>query len=155
MSILKFDKLKSAFLIAGVVISLGVVSIDNKATAMSFGADGPTLADIQMAIDKNHLDVAIKDLKAFIGENLKNADAWNLLGFSYRKAGQLDLSWDAYERALTIDPEHLGANEYLGELYIAQGNMEQAGTQLHKLMILCPSGCEAFDTLKAAIEKAE
>lgn len=133
---------------------LASVSAVNMASAMSFSADGPTLEDIQKAIDTNMLDMAIKDLKGFLTANPKSADGWNLLGYSYRMDGKLDLSWDSYERALTLDPDHLGALEYLGELYITQGNMDQANAQLHKLMVLCPSGCEAFDTLKKSIDGA-
>ena len=48
----------------------------------------------------------------------KNADAWNLLGFTYRKLGQLDDSDAAYLTVLSINPDHLGALEYQGELFI-------------------------------------
>jgi len=149
--------MKSSFVksvIAGIV-GLGMISSASLTYAMSFGSDGPTLEDIQGAIDKEHYDIAAKDLKAMLEGDLKNADAWNLLGYSYRKMGQFDLSWDAYERALTLNPDHLGANEYLGELYITQGNMEQAGMQLEKLMVLCPTSCEAFENLKKAIAAAQ
>ncbi|MDX1739576.1 MAG: tetratricopeptide repeat protein [Alphaproteobacteria bacterium] len=154
---MKFHKKTIATLFAGAfVFALGaeVLNPTNSAQAMSFGGATPDLMEIQKVVDKGMYDTAIKDLQALLEKDNQNADAWNLLGFSYRKSGELDLSWDAYERALTLKPDHLGANEYLGELYIAQGNMDQANVQLEKLMLLCPSGCEAYDNLKAAIAKA-
>lgn len=137
------------------VIGLGMVSSISLSHAMTFNGEAPTLDDIKKLVDVGEYDKAIMDLKMVLDMDLKNADGWNLLGYTYRQAGQLDLAWDAYERALTLDPDHLGANEYIGELYLKQGNMEQAGAQLQKLMVLCPTGCEAYDTLKASIESAQ
>ncbi|MTI11313.1 tetratricopeptide repeat protein [Curvivirga aplysinae] len=144
--------LKSA--LAG-VLGLGMVTSISLTHAMSFNGEAPSLDDIQKLVDVGEYDKAIMDLKAVLDMDLKNADGWNLLGYTYRKSGQLDLAWDAYERALTLDPDHLGATEYIGELYVTQGNLEQADVQLQKLMVLCPTGCEAYDTLKASIAAAQ
>ncbi len=57
-----------------------------------------------------------------------------------------------YDQALTIDPKHKGANEYLGELYLKLGQLEKAEAQLARLDDICTFGCEEYDELKAAIE---
>jgi tetratricopeptide (TPR) repeat protein len=80
-----------------------------------------------------------------------NADAWNYLGFSNRKLKDFDQALNAYQKALAINPDHLGANEYLGELYLQTGDLENARERLNKLDDICPSGCEELDDLKAAI----
>lgn len=138
-----------AAVIAGLLFS-------GPALAMSFGSDEPTpdLKTAQSHADSGNYDDAIKTLQAILENDSNNADAWNLLGYSYRKNDNLDHAWDAYERALTIEPNHLGANEYIGELYLRQGNVEQAQAQLEKLKILCPDGCTELDTLQNAINKA-
>lgn len=138
-----------ATILAGLLLS-------GPALAMSFGSDAPApdMKTAQEQADDGRFDDAIKTLQALLEKDSGNADAWNLLGYSYRKNDNLDRAWDAYERALTIEPNHLGANEYIGELYLRQGNLEQAQAQLEKLKILCPDGCEELATLRQAIQKA-
>lgn len=138
-----------ATVIAGLLMS-------GPALAMSFGNSEPTpdLKTAQSQADDGKYGEAIKTLQALLEKDGNNADAWNLLGFSYRKSDNLDRAWDAYERALTIEPNHLGANEYIGELYLRQGNVEQAKAQLEKLKILCPDGCTELTTLQTSIQKA-
>ena len=95
-----------ATVIAGLLMS-------GPALAMSFGNREPTpaLKTAQSQADDGKYGEAIKTLQALLEKDGNNADAWNLLGFSYRKSDNLDRAWDAYERALTIEPNHLGANE--------------------------------------------
>ena len=110
---------------------------------------------IQELLDKKDYEKAVSTLKMAISKDVTDATAWNLLGYTYRTSGQYEEAWEAYEQALTLEPGHLGANEYLGELYLLQGNMEGARAQLAKLEKLCPNGCDALDMLKASIAKKQ
>ena len=92
-------------------------------------------------------------LASLIKSNPKNADAWNLLGFSYRKLGQLDDSNKAYLKVLAINPNHLGALEYQGELFITTHKIDAAKANLAKLQKLCGS-CEQAQDLKKALSTA-
>ena len=83
------------------------------------------------------------------------ADVWSLLGFSRRKLGRFDAAETAYDRALALDPGHLGALEYLGELRLEQGNVEAAQALLRRLEALCPFGCEERTELAEAIRAAQ
>ena len=76
----------------------------------------------------------------------------SLLGYCARRLGRLDESHAHYQRALRLDPAHLGAHEYLGELYLQRGEPEQARAQLAELEILCPQGCEEHSELAEAID---
>ncbi len=60
----------------------------------------------------------------------KNANAWNMLGYSYRKSGKLQPAFEAYWECLRLDPEHAGGHEYLGEAYLMSGKLEQAKNEL-------------------------
>ena len=80
-----------------------------------------------------------------------NADVLNMLGFAHRKLGRVETAFDFYREALTIEPRHLGANEYLGELYLETGELERAEERLGELAIACPSGCEEREELSEAI----
>ena len=57
----------------------------------------------------------------------------NLLGFCHRKLKDVTLAEEYYLRALSIDPEHKGANEYLGELYLETDRLEKAEERLRVL----------------------
>jgi tetratricopeptide (TPR) repeat protein len=85
----------------------------------------------------------------------RNADAWNYVGFCHRKLKQLDPALVAYQKALVIDPDHRGANEYLGELYLEMGDTAKARERLEKLRTLCRSGCRELDDLNGAIQAHE
>ena len=82
------------------------------------------------------------------------ADIYNLLGFSYRKLEnpELDKSFAAYMMALEIDPEHAGAHEYLGELYLMRDQKNQAMRMLSKLENLVGKNAEEYKDLLQAIE---
>ena len=94
---------------------------------------------------------ALASLQKVVQADPRNADAWNYIGFSQRNLQHYDESLAAYQKALAINPNHRGANEYLGELYLKTGNLEKAREQLSKLQSLCPGGCEEYDDLKKAV----
>lgn len=113
----------------------------------------PTLvskAKIQIKA-KNYLS-AIELLNKALQKKPQNADIYNLLGYSYRKSGDLKNGHINYNMALKIDPEHKGTLEYQGELFLMEGNMAKAKENLKKLDDICFLGCEEYDDLKEAIE---
>lgn len=83
-----------------------------------------------------------------------HADVLNYMGFTSRKLGRLDSALSYYREALRLDPNHLGATEYLGELYIQMGELERARTQLARLDQLCAYGCAQREELARWIEGA-
>ena len=82
-----------------------------------------------------------------------NADVNNLLGFVNRKLKQYAQSATYYTKALKIDPNHLGALEYQGELFMIQKKTALAKKNLDKLKQLCGVKCEEYLDLKKVIDK--
>jgi Flp pilus assembly protein TadD len=131
------------------------------ATAAAWGAGGgggdealPSSADMQKAvaaIQAARYPEAITLLRAHVARSPNDADAFNWLGFAYRKSGQLDLAFTNYKRALSIDPKHLGVHEYLGEAWLQAGQPDKADEELRTLATLCPGGCEQRTDLQQAI----
>ena len=97
--------------------------------------------------------VAIKNLERAARISPNNPDVYNLLGYSHRKLDQLEKAFDYYWKALKLDPRHLGANEYIGELYLRTNNLKKAEEHLAVLDDVCLFGCDEYDDLKDAIEK--
>ena len=80
-----------------------------------------------------------------------NADVNNLLGYTSRKLKQYAASASYYAKALRIDPEHLDALEYQGELFVTTKKLPMAKKNLNKLEKLCGIGCPQYQDLKKAI----
>ncbi|MHA1570807.1 MAG: tetratricopeptide repeat protein, partial [Alphaproteobacteria bacterium] len=57
-----------------------------------------------------------------------------------------------YDKALALDPNHKGAHEYLGEMFLILNDLASAQRQLETLATICPRGCEQRDDLQQAIE---
>jgi tetratricopeptide (TPR) repeat protein len=81
-------------------------------------------------------------------------DVLNYMGFVSRKLGRYDDAISYYSAALRIDPNHLGATEYLGELYVQLGQIDRAERQLARLDELCAYGCEQREELARWIATA-
>lgn len=107
------------------------------------------------AVEAKDFKGALPHLTKAVQETPKDADAHNLLGYSYRKIGQYDKATEHYQTALKLDPGHLGAHEYMGELYLETGRLPEAEKELQALSKACPwfGKCEEREDLKAAIEK--
>ena len=108
-------------------------------------------AKAQREIKKGDYQDAIELLRKVVRKQPRNADAYNLLGFSYRKLERFDTAHKYYTRSLKIDPNHKGALEYLGELYVDTGDLKNAEAMLARLAAVCPSGCEEKDDLSEKI----
>ena len=102
-------------------------------------------------IRKKRFGDAVPVLENVLVSEPGNADAWNLLGYSLRKQKKYDMAEKRYLRALDINPRHVGALEYLGELYAETGRRKQAEDMLGRLKSACTAGCEEVSELQAAI----
>ncbi len=77
------------------------------------------------------------------------ADTLNYLGFTTRKLGDFKNGEKYYLLGLEIDPNHVGINEYLGELYVATNRMNLAKERLN---VLEGCNCEEYNQLKGVID---
>ncbi len=94
---------------------------------------------------------AITLLEAEVAANKGTANVYNYLGYAHRNLGNYDAAFKHYATALKMEPEHRGAHEYVGQTYLAVGNLEMAKKHLDALDRICFFGCEEYDDLKAAV----
>ena len=73
----------------------------------------------------------------------------NYLGFTTRKLGDYENGEKYYLQGLKIEPNHVGINEYLGELYVATNRLNLAK---ERLKILENCNCKEYTQLKEVIE---
>ena len=91
-------------------------------------------------------------LKLLIKSNKKkpnNPDTLNYLGFTTRKLGDYENGEKFYLEGLAIEPNHIGINEYLGELYVVTNRISLAK---ERLKILENCNCEEYILLKEIID---
>lgn len=119
--------------------------------------DKPAAADpLAMArarIQAKQWPAAIDELRKLNATS--NADWNNLSGYAQRKQATPDLAAAQryYDAALRINPKHLGALEYAGELALMKGELPVAEARLVALDKACNARCEEFDDLKKAIAR--
>ena len=87
-------------------------------------------------IKKKKYDNAIEKLMDLVdvsSSDFTKADVFNEIGFAFRKSNDLDNASKYYIMALREDPNHLGALQYQGEMFVDLGQKDNALTNLNKL----------------------
>ena len=136
--------------IAGLALAFG--------TAATHAADAPAsgpdkLSAARTQIDAKKWPAAIEELKRV--NDTGSADWNNLMGYSQRKNAPPDYAAAEkyYDEALRIEPQHRGALEYSGELYLITGNLPKAEARLAALDKACRLPCEEYTDLKKSVER--
>jgi tetratricopeptide (TPR) repeat protein len=112
--------------------------------------DAPDLTSVRAKIKAKDFKGALDELTPMLA-TYQHADVYNLMGFALRKTGDYQQAYTFYRKALDFDPDHKGALEYLGELYVETGQVEKAKENVVRLKQLCPSGCEELADLEKAV----
>ncbi len=112
-------------------------------------------ADAVKLINLGQYQTAINVLYSAQFEVGLHADIQNYLGYTHRKLGQYEQAKSYYAKALQLNPNHIGAHEYLGELYIEIGDMKNAKRQLASLDKLCGFGCAEREELARLVNVRE
>jgi len=142
--------LPSAALLLGTVAPMtsGAVDVPNRNSPL----EDLAMREGRDAVKSQQWERAIALLQPYLRAQPQDADGHNLLAFSLRKLGRHAESETAYDRALALDPNHLGAHEYRGELMLLLGRREQALVHLQALERLCGLQCEEYQELRRAID---
>ena len=135
-----------ALLALGGPAAFAAGSSDNTADESGAFADG------KKAVAAQNWSEAIDQFTQATKDSPNDADAWNMLVYSYRMSGDIESAFANYQTALAIDPEHKDAHEYIGEAYLQIGDLAGAQKHLDMLDEICWLGCEQEDELAAAIE---
>tara|TARA_A100001011_G_scaffold218231_2_gene226157 strand:- start:174 stop:665 length:492 start_codon:yes stop_codon:yes gene_type:complete len=146
--LLKIFLLNSSLLLAAPSIPL------NTSNNYQLDVNAPTiLKDIIKFLEDKDYQSAIDAGEKAVKYYPDNADAWNYLGYSFRKAEFYDQSKIAYEKALKINPKHTGALEYYGELFLTLGQLNKAQEMLNRLKDICSINCNDMKKLEKAIKE--
>lgn len=79
----------------------------------------------------------------------------NMLGFSHRKSGRIEVGLGYYQEALAANPDFVLAREYMGEAYLTLGDIAAAKAQLSEIGTRCGTGCAEYAALAKQVAAAE
>ena len=111
------------------------------------------LAPARAQIAQRNWPAAIVELKRV--NDPASADWQNLIGYSLRKQQPPDhaAAERHYDEALRLNPQHRGALEYSGELYLLTHRLPLAEARLAALDKACLLPCEEYTDLKQSIAR--
>jgi len=135
-----------AVFLLGATMAVPTFAVDTSQTR-----DVPDLTAVRAKVKAKDWTGAITDLNELIDKGTQHADVYNLLGFSLRNSGDVKGAQTFYKKALEFDPDHKGALEYQGELYVMLRDFAKARENVARLTKLCPQGCEELEDLQKAI----
>ncbi len=133
------------------------------AVAIAPTAHGVVASDTTPAGSNANYDIGAEAVKArdwdraafylglAAGAEPDNPDVQNLLGYTFRNQRKFELAFTHYGMALKLDPNHRGANEYIGEAYLLTGNRAKAAEHLAALERICGRNCEEYQDLARAL----
>ena len=77
--------------------------------------------------------------RTVVGADPGLKEAWNLIGYTSRRLGELEESLSAYDAALKLEPDYPEAIEYRAELFLLTGRLAQAREAFELLQKSNPS----------------
>lgn len=169
-------------LVRSLVSAAGVAALSLAVVPMqSFADDGPAKPRIDCSKPKNKNKDACKPHHGVSDDELVNGAYWlahagkyaealtvlasvadkdnpralNAQGFATRKLGNVDGALPFYTRALALAPDYVQAREYLGEAFLAKGDLANAQAQLGEIERRAGSASVSFANLKREITAYE
>ena len=113
---------------------------------------GLTKTEYLLAVGK--YTAAIDTANEVLTRHPANADAYMYRGYAYTRLGQSADGVKDFQRALTIDPTHLGANKYLADSYLQAGDIPRALEQMQVIRMTCgQTNCAELDELQSEIDQ--
>jgi len=127
-----FSALLAALLAAGPAVAVTGFDAEPPPAA----ADDPYGAGVA-AFEREDWQGVLDHMSLAIEARPWQDNAYNLMGFAYRKLGDYPAALTAYDRALTLNPHNRGALEYLGEAYLELDRPDDAKATLERLAAAC------------------
>ena len=139
--------------VLGLALACGAYAADTETTPVQ-NVQIDDFAAGRKAIEARNWKAASDSFAKVVAKDSRNADAYNLLGFSLRWQNRYDEAFAAYGKALTLDPTHKGALHYSGIAYLKSGKKAEAEAQLARLKAVC-AACDETVQLGKAVAEAQ
>lgn len=136
-----------------ILFTLCLILVQGSARAMSDNEPGSPYEMFEILIKEAKYEKAIEKLNEALAERPDDAELLNLIAYSHRQLKRYEIALNYYLKALEIEPDHRGANAYLGELYLHFGQLDKALERRDVIDDDCFFRCAELKELEAAIEE--
>lgn len=114
------------------------------------------LTKAEYLISAGQYSAAIDTASDVIRRHPGSADAYAYRGYAYMKLGQKTQAAKDLKAALQLKPTHLGANKYLADIYLEDGDVARAIEQSQVIRMACGQmDCEELRALQRAIDQSK
>mgnify|MGYP006106333733 FL=1 len=116
---------------------------------------GPPQDQLQTLIDlysQGQLRQALKQATALVQQFPMSVVLYNIQGAVLQELGQLDLSIDAYNKALAIEPNYADAYYNMGMALQRQGKLEKAIKAYNKTLAIKPDYADAYNNVGVILQ---
>ena len=101
---------------------------------------------------QGQLQQALKQAETLVKQFPQSAILFNIQGAVLKGLGQLELSVDAYNKALAIKPDYAEAYNNMGVTLQEQGKLEEAIETYNKALTIKPDNAEAYYNMGNALQ---
>ena len=102
---------------------------------------------------QGQLQQALKQAETLVQQFPKSAILFNIQGAVLKGLGQLDLSIEAYNKALAIKPDYAEAYNNMGNALKEQGKLEEAIEAYNKALAIKPDYAEAYNNMGITLQE--
>ncbi len=142
--------MKKTLIACMLAFSLMAQAADTESTPQANTQNSDFVVGKKAVADKNW-PVAVEAFNRAAKSDARNPDIHNYLGYSYRNMDQMELSFKHYNEALRLEPNHRGANEYIGWAYLKTNQLVKAEEHLVRLEKICGKSCEEYEKLSKGV----
>ena len=148
--LIKFPKNKKA------IESLKKLS--GKVSYSSKTSQDPSQAQLQSLLNlhgQGQLKQALEQCKALFQQHPRSAILFNIQGALLKGLDHLDLSVEAYKKAISIKPDYAEAFSNMGNALKAQGKLEEALEAYNKAISIKPDYAEAYFNMGGVLKEQQ
>lgn len=148
--LIKFPKNKKA------IESLKKLS--GKVSYSSKTSQDPSQAQLQALLNlhgQGQLKQALEQCKALFQQHPRSAILFNIQGALLKGLDHLDLSVEAYKKAISIKPDYAEAFSNMGNALKAQGKLEEALEAYNKAISIKPDYAEAYFNMGGVLKEQQ
>lgn len=85
-----------------------------------------------------NVDAKLATLQQLVAQDPTHADTWRLIGRVYREQNRHVEAYQAFKKAISLEPANVAAHFDMGELFELKGNAEKAREHFEKVIQLAP-----------------
>jgi tetratricopeptide (TPR) repeat protein len=134
----------------------GIKGLTGRTVGKASKVQNPPQEQLQLLINlysQGQLQQALKQAGILVQQFPQSAILFNIQGAVLKGLGQIDASVEAYNKALTIEPNYAEAYNNMGNALQKQSKLEEAMKAYNYAVAIKPDHAEAYNNMSNALQK--